>query len=115
MRSAAHATEVAARRGVAITTELVNADPPATCDPAILAALEASAMAAGKSYKKMVSRAYHDSSFVCLHRARGHALHSLPRRSEPPARRIRLAGVDRQRRARAGAHAGHACKLSRPL
>ena len=33
--------EVASRRGVAITTELVNADPPATCDPAILAALEA--------------------------------------------------------------------------
>jgi N-carbamoyl-L-amino-acid hydrolase len=57
-------TEVAARRGVTITTELVNADPPTTCDPAILAALEASAIEAGKSYKKMVARAYHDSSFV---------------------------------------------------
>jgi ureidoglycolate amidohydrolase len=56
--------EVAARRGVTITTELVNADPPATCDPAILAALEASAVAAGKTYKKMVSRAYHDSLFM---------------------------------------------------
>ncbi len=58
------AQEVSARRGVKITTELVNTDPPATCDTAILAALEASAVAAGKSYKKMVSRAYHDSLFM---------------------------------------------------
>jgi ureidoglycolate amidohydrolase len=57
-------TEVAARRGVTITTELVNADPPTTCDTTILAALQASAIEAGKSYKKMVARAYHDSSFV---------------------------------------------------
>lgn len=56
--------EVGARRGVTITTELLNADPPTVCDPAILAALEASAIAAGKSYRKMVARAYHDSSFV---------------------------------------------------
>ena len=61
---AAAAEEVSARRGVKITTELINADPPTTCDPAILAALEAAAIAAGKSYKKMVARAYHDSSFV---------------------------------------------------
>jgi ureidoglycolate amidohydrolase len=58
------AKEVSARRGVSINTELINADPPTTCDPAILAALEASAVAAGKSSKKMVARAYHDSSFV---------------------------------------------------
>jgi len=56
--------EVSARRGVKVTTEIVNADPPTICDTAILAALEASAIAAGKSYKKMVARAYHDSSFV---------------------------------------------------
>jgi ureidoglycolate amidohydrolase len=56
--------EVACRRSVAISTELVNADPPATCDAAILAALEGSAKAAGKSYKRMVSRAYHDSLFM---------------------------------------------------
>lgn len=55
---------VSDRRGVKITTELVNADPPTTCDPAILAALEESAAAAGKTYKRMVARAYHDSSFV---------------------------------------------------
>ena len=57
-------TEVAARRGVTITPELLNADPPTTCDPAILAALESSAIKAGKTYKEMVARAYHDSSFV---------------------------------------------------
>ncbi len=56
--------EVGARRGVTITAELVNADPPTTCDPAILDALETSAIEAGKTYKKMVARAYHDSSFV---------------------------------------------------
>jgi N-carbamoyl-L-amino-acid hydrolase len=57
-------TEIAARRGVTITPELLNADPPTICDPAILAELESSAIKAGKTYKKMVARAYHDSSFV---------------------------------------------------
>jgi N-carbamoyl-L-amino-acid hydrolase len=56
--------DVQKRRGVTITSELVNADPPATCDPAILDALEESAKAAGKSYQRMVSRAYHDSLFM---------------------------------------------------
>ncbi|MGA7341262.1 MAG: M20 family metallo-hydrolase [Terracidiphilus sp.] len=56
--------EVSARRGVTIATELVNADPPTECDAAILNALEASAIEAGKTYKRMVARAYHDSSFV---------------------------------------------------
>jgi ureidoglycolate amidohydrolase len=56
--------EVARRRGLKIATDLVNADPPARCDPAILNKLEESATAAGKSYRKMVSRAYHDSLFI---------------------------------------------------
>lgn len=56
--------DVAQRRGVAIKTEMVNADPPTTCDPAILGAMEEAAKAAGKTYRKMVSRAYHDSSFM---------------------------------------------------
>jgi N-carbamoyl-L-amino-acid hydrolase len=56
--------EVAERRGVSIATEMVNADPPATCDPAILDVMEQSANAAGKSFKRMVSRAYHDSLFM---------------------------------------------------
>jgi N-carbamoyl-L-amino-acid hydrolase len=56
--------EVAGRRGVAITTELVNADPPTVCDREILQGLEDSALEARRSYKRMVARAYHDSSFV---------------------------------------------------
>jgi len=56
--------DIAARRGVKIATELINADPPTTCDPEILDALEDSASAAGKKSKRMVARAYHDSSFV---------------------------------------------------
>jgi len=56
--------DISSRRGATITTELINADPPATCDKEILGALEDSAKAAGKSYKKMVSRAYHDSLFM---------------------------------------------------
>lgn len=59
-------TEVARNRAVAVSTEVVNADPPATCDATIIAALEASAKEAGKSYSKMVSRAYHDSLFMAM-------------------------------------------------
>jgi N-carbamoyl-L-amino-acid hydrolase len=57
-------SDVAPSRGVTITTELVNADPPATCDPEIVSTMEAAADEAGKTYKKMVSRAYHDSLFM---------------------------------------------------
>jgi N-carbamoyl-L-amino-acid hydrolase len=56
--------DVSQRRGVTIATELVNADPPAACDEAILAAMEESAAEAGKTARRMVSRAYHDSLFM---------------------------------------------------
>jgi N-carbamoyl-L-amino-acid hydrolase len=56
--------DVRKRRGVAISTEVVNADPPATCDLDILKALEGSAERAGRQSKRMVSRAYHDSLFM---------------------------------------------------
>ena len=56
--------DVSSQRRVAIRTELVNADPPAACDQEILTALEESAKAASKTYKRMVSRAYHDSLFM---------------------------------------------------
>jgi ureidoglycolate amidohydrolase len=56
--------DVSSRRGVSITTELINADPPAACDETIIAALEDSANAAAKRCMKMVSRAYHDSLFM---------------------------------------------------
>jgi N-carbamoyl-L-amino-acid hydrolase len=56
--------DVSVRRGVSVKTEMINADPPATCDPATLKAMEEAAQAAGKSYRRMVSRAYHDSLFM---------------------------------------------------
>jgi len=57
-------SETAARRGVSIATDLVNADPPTTCDPVILAAMEMAASEAGRTCKRMVSHAYHDSLFI---------------------------------------------------
>ena len=56
--------EVALRRDVIISTEMVNADPPAACDEEILNALEVSATTSSKTSKRMVSRAYHDSLFM---------------------------------------------------
>jgi ureidoglycolate amidohydrolase len=58
------ALEVARRRGVRISFETVNADPPATCDETILQAVQEAVSAAGLSSRRMVSRAYHDSLFV---------------------------------------------------
>ena len=52
--------------GVPTTIELINADPPATSDPAIVAAIEKSAADADLSCQRMVSRAYHDSLFMSL-------------------------------------------------
>ena len=51
-------------RGVRITEELINADQPAISDPHILAALEAACEAEGATTMHMVSRAYHDTSFM---------------------------------------------------
>jgi N-carbamoyl-L-amino-acid hydrolase len=57
-------SDVSERRGVTITTNLVNADPPAACDAEILNAMELSAAEAGKTSRRIVSRAYHDSLFM---------------------------------------------------
>jgi len=56
--------EVQERRGVKIAIEVINADAPATSAPEIIDAVVASAEALGLPYKKMVSRAYHDSLFM---------------------------------------------------
>jgi hypothetical protein len=45
------------------------------------------------------------------HCACGYAVHSKPGRSLPPARRVRVAGVDRRRDVRAGTDPCPACKL----
>jgi ureidoglycolate amidohydrolase len=56
--------EVAARRKLQIRVTPINADAPATCSPRIINALIESADENGLPYKKMVSRAYHDSLFM---------------------------------------------------
>jgi N-carbamoyl-L-amino-acid hydrolase len=56
--------EIAARRNVTITESAINADIPATSDQRIVDTLAAICEAEGIAYKKMVSRAYHDTSFM---------------------------------------------------
>jgi N-carbamoyl-L-amino-acid hydrolase len=56
--------EIAARRGVTVRTEVINADPPAQCDVAVIAALARACETHGAAYERMISRAYHDSLFI---------------------------------------------------
>ena len=55
---------VAEKRGVEITFEVVNADPPASCGQMVIEAIEQSVAETGYSSQRMVSRAYHDSLFM---------------------------------------------------
>lgn len=59
IRTAAQAAAV--RRGCGFTEQLINADPPATCGPHIVLAVEQAAAALGLPCQRMISRAYHDS------------------------------------------------------
>jgi N-carbamoyl-L-amino-acid hydrolase len=54
------------KRNVDTTVQLINADPPARCDEAIVAAIEMAAREAKLPALKMISRAYHDSLFMAL-------------------------------------------------
>ena len=56
--------EVGARRRVTIRTEIVNADAPAQCDPGVVEALSRACRTHGLEFRRMVSRAYHDSLFM---------------------------------------------------
>jgi ureidoglycolate amidohydrolase len=56
--------QVAARRKVQVRVIPINADAPATCSPRVINALVEAAEENGLPYKKMVSRAYHDSLFM---------------------------------------------------
>jgi len=58
------AAGIGGRRGVRIQIEVLSSDAPATCDPQLVAALEKACVAQGKSYRRMVSRAYHDTLFM---------------------------------------------------
>jgi len=55
---------ISAKRQVAILSELLNADAPADCDPAIVEALSQSCRKHELNFLPMVSRAYHDSLFM---------------------------------------------------
>jgi ureidoglycolate amidohydrolase len=56
--------ELRQRRKVTIAEELVNADAPAQSSPHTVQLLEEICAEQGVAYKKMVSRAYHDSLFM---------------------------------------------------
>ncbi len=58
------AQTAAARRGCGFKEQLINADPPATCAPHIVTAVERAAAALGLPCQRMISRAYHDSLFM---------------------------------------------------
>ena len=60
----AEAEAIAARRGVRIAEEAINADEPAVCDPEILTLLEGICATLGIQHRRLVSRAYHDTSFM---------------------------------------------------
>lgn len=56
--------EISTRRGLISSTSIINQDPPATCDPALVEMVEAAASARNYSCQRMISRAYHDSLFM---------------------------------------------------
>jgi N-carbamoyl-L-amino-acid hydrolase len=58
------AAEICDRRGVALQAERLNVDPPALCDPALVETVATVSQKLGVSYKKMISRAYHDTLFM---------------------------------------------------
>ncbi|NNJ08932.1 M20 family metallo-hydrolase [Chloroflexales bacterium ZM16-3] len=56
--------EICERRIIAYTVAMLNADPPATCAPAVVEAVVRACGELGLHYQMMVSRAYHDSLFM---------------------------------------------------
>lgn len=56
--------ELKRRRGVRITEELINEDAPVHSDVRVIAALETACNEERASYRRMISRAYHDTSFM---------------------------------------------------
>jgi N-carbamoyl-L-amino-acid hydrolase len=56
--------EIGSKRGVAFEIEMINSDPPASSDPAVLDAIRAACDDMNLPRLEMVSRAYHDSLFM---------------------------------------------------
>ncbi|MBV9267526.1 MAG: M20 family metallo-hydrolase [Acidobacteriaceae bacterium] len=57
-------SDVAAKRGLEITCEVLNADAPAQCDPLAVDAIIRACEAVRSRYSRLVSRAYHDALFM---------------------------------------------------
>jgi N-carbamoyl-L-amino-acid hydrolase len=55
---------VSRRRGVSIASKALTSDPPATCEPELLEAIGSACDKQEITYRRMVSRAYHDSLFM---------------------------------------------------
>jgi N-carbamoyl-L-amino-acid hydrolase len=65
VRSIVEAGEaIAAKRGVKIRKETLNADPPATMAPVVVDAVSEACVQLGLESQRMVSRAYHDSLYM---------------------------------------------------
>jgi len=59
------ATEISKNRGVVLSEfKIINQDPPALSDQSVVEAMEFAAKQLNLEYKKMISRAYHDSLFM---------------------------------------------------
>ncbi|RLN27770.1 uncharacterized protein C2845_PM05G02740 [Panicum miliaceum] len=59
------ATEISKNRGVVLSEfKIINQDPPALSDKSVVEAMEFAAKQLNLGYKKMISRAYHDSLFM---------------------------------------------------
>jgi len=58
------AQEIAQQRRLQITTQMLNADEPAASSPEVLAAIARGCLEEGLQSRRIVARAYHDSSFM---------------------------------------------------
>jgi N-carbamoyl-L-amino-acid hydrolase len=58
------AEQIAHQRQVQITTQMLNADEPAVSSPVVLAAIARACQEEGLQSRRIVARAYHDSSFM---------------------------------------------------
>ncbi len=65
MKASENASQsISAKRGVTIHIDLLNADAPANCAPAVVETLSQSCKKHEQKFLPMVSRAYHDSLFM---------------------------------------------------
>ena len=93
--------EIAMRRHVQIQTDLLNADAPADCDPAVVEALSSACKKHQLMFLPMISRAYHDSLFISRI-APVAMLFPLSQRIQPSPGRVRIHRRHRAGIARAG-------------